>query len=370
MRKEILFAIVAGGVIGLVIAFGFWRANSALSPTNNGANTNSSSSTTPPTPGSEFKITIATPTENDVIITTPYNITGITMAGVTLVISGENDDSISYSGSDGSFNQPVNLVGGMNEIILTTFDSKGVETTNKVTVVYSPEFSKIISKSAQPSTQKEKAASDEAESIRANVQKKVDQVLNSPKAFIGTITDIAGTTLQIKNASGEIQQANTSKDTIFIKTGTTSKEIKYSEVAIGDYIIGMGFKNGNGVFDARRILISQPVPASSRQAVLVKVTKANKNDLSVKFVKNQDTLKIVPAGSISLFQVKNGKSVKIKFSDIKSEDSIIALGSKIKDVFEAKTIFVVQSNEVPATNTPKPILSPKPTAKPSPSPKT
>src|SRR5258706_9094544 len=62
MRKEIFFAIIAGGGLGLLIAFGIWRANVMLKPRDSKS---TSTSTKAPTATSfqsgDLKIVIASP---------------------------------------------------------------------------------------------------------------------------------------------------------------------------------------------------------------------------------------------------------------------------------------------------------------------
>ncbi len=71
MRKEILFAIIAGGAIGLLVAFGVWKVNSNIKQ-----NDTKTSSTVKPTPTTSdkpevFKIILQKPVNKQVFTTTP-----------------------------------------------------------------------------------------------------------------------------------------------------------------------------------------------------------------------------------------------------------------------------------------------------------
>ena len=46
--------------------------------------------------------------------------------------------------------------------------------------------------------------------------KKVNEALNKPKAYLGVVTDIADSTIQVKTAGGEIRQVSTNKDNVVV----------------------------------------------------------------------------------------------------------------------------------------------------------
>jgi hypothetical protein len=139
MRKEILFAILAGLTFGLIIAFGVWRANIALRP--DGVKTTAPEDTSE-TAQADFGITIAKPQDYQVITTSPAVLTGITKPNVWVVISAKEEDYVAKADGSGEFEIEVDVVGGVNEIIITAFDNDGAETQEKLTLVYSSEFAK------------------------------------------------------------------------------------------------------------------------------------------------------------------------------------------------------------------------------------
>jgi len=141
MRKEIFFAILAGALFGLVIAFGIWRANSSMK-------TNDSPSETPlveespmVSPGSEVGLTLAKPEDLAVVDQTPITISGITDADNWVTISTEKEDYLTQADSNGAFEEDVDLIGGVNIIAISAFDNAGNSNSTKLTIVYSSEFS-------------------------------------------------------------------------------------------------------------------------------------------------------------------------------------------------------------------------------------
>ena len=138
MRKEVLFAIIAGIVFGLVVALGIWRANSAF--TDNTVATSTQDTQVTPAPNIGFSLSLSEPEEGDVITSPTISVTGITSPDTWVAISGENADHTLLSDSSGEFNQEVDLVGGTNQILVTVFSENGSSAEKDVTVVFSTKF--------------------------------------------------------------------------------------------------------------------------------------------------------------------------------------------------------------------------------------
>ena len=138
---------------------------------------------------------------------------------------------------------------------------------------------------AQNSTTKS-AETDKEEiqnSIREKVQEKIKNIESNPKAYFGVVTDISDTTIQLKGESDEILLVSVDTQTTkFIQVNQASKAIKYSDLAIGDYLIAMGFKNGNEVLEAKRILVTQPLEKPKQEIIYGKVQSIAKKSVSIK----------------------------------------------------------------------------------------
>lgn len=328
MRKEVLFAVLAGLGLGLVVAFGAWRANLALSSKDKGEAEAS------PTPKPEFAITLAKPADLDVFTQNPVTLSGITKGSAYVAISAEEKDYFVQADAKGAFEISIELVGGVNEIVITAFDEKGSEVTLKLLLVYSTEFEKYL-----PGQNQGQAGG--TNSVREKVEQKVAEALNSPKAQLGTVTDISESTLQIKSASGEIKQLSVGSETSVIKTGTISREVKITDVAIGDYIVAMGFSNGNGVLAAKRILITSPFETSGRKALLAKASKVNARDLTAQLVRTNEEQTIAPQRGATVYLISADKVTKITFAKILADDTLLAIGLDSTNSFSARTIYIV-----------------------------
>lgn len=352
MRKEVIYALIAGAFMGIIIAFGVWRANSAFKPNGNITNEGVPSPTQP----SQLGITIAKPDNLSVITSNPVEISGLTVPGSWVVISLGENDYIFKSKSDGTFSQEVTLTGGVNQLQVSAVDQKGEISGSNLTLVYSTEFSKSQDspeEKASPTPTNQSAS--EGSDIRQKVIEKVEKALNNPKAYLGVVTDISTNTLQIKNSSGEIQQMSVQAGSVIVKVGKESKEVKFSDVAIGDFVVGMGYKNGNEILEVKRILITDPLKEFSTKTVLGKVSAVDKKTIKITPSLGGDELEMIISANTSFSIYKNGKKTKVKISDISKDDTIIAVGKEDKGI-TARTILVVNEPEssTEPTSTPSP----------------
>lgn len=196
-------------------------------------------------------------------------------------------------------------------------------------------------------------STDSAGSIREKVIERIQTKLRSPKAAIGTVTDITDTTVSIRSVKGDIVQASIEKDKVaVIKVAKVSKKVAFKELAIGDFIITMGYKNGNGVLETKRILITQPVAADTRKAFFGVVTQVGKDKLTIKETTNG---KLDITGTIKTVKITEvGKTINLKFSQLRVGDKVILVGTQNGDVFEVRRIYVTE-----LTNSTSPSPSPK-----------
>ncbi|PIP57263.1 hypothetical protein COX04_00460 [Candidatus Woesebacteria bacterium CG22_combo_CG10-13_8_21_14_all_45_10] len=272
MRKEAIYAIIAGLALGLIIAFGVWRINLSNKKPNI-----STQATPTPTPLSQTGLTIAKPNNDDVLTAASGIISGLASPESWIVVSTDSSDSLFKTNSDGSFTSEVNLTGGINQFVITAVRLGANTTSQTLRLIYSTQ---LATPEAAPT-----AASTES-AIREKVLQKVEEVLNSPKAYLGTVTDITDTSIQLKSDSGEILQASVdSKNVVVIKTGPKTTAVKFTDIAIGDYIAALGFRNGNHVLNAKRILITSPQKPPNIKVYFGPVKSVNKKEVALEDLK-------------------------------------------------------------------------------------
>lgn len=312
MRKEVIYALIAGSFLGIIIAFGIWRANWAFKT--NG--TKAPEGTTPVATPQEVGLTIAKPDDFSVLGQNPVTISGISGPENWIVISSDNKDSIFQTELDGAFEQELTLSGGANRLLLTALDKSGAASSKTLTLVFSSEFS-------QPEPISTPEGATEESEIREKVIKKVQEALNNPKAYLGTVTDISSLTLQIKTEAGEIKQISTKEDL---------SGVKFADIAIGDFVVAMGFQNGQEILETTRILITQEPPKISVTPILGTVTGIDKKTV---------TLKTRGEKEITLNFPKKWQGPEI--NKIKAGDELIAVGKLTEDAMEIRTVFLIPS---------------------------
>ena len=70
------------------------------------------------------------------------------------------------------------------------------------------------------------------------------------------------------------------------QTGTNNKVVKLTDIAIGDFIVAMGYVNQNSVLSAQRILVTDPTTEPKIDISMEKVNTVSKKTLSVIDVNN------------------------------------------------------------------------------------
>jgi len=306
---------IIGILFGLIIGFGSWRVRTSMKP-----KVNSTPTPTPQIVG-EFKITLDKPEEDDVVTGIPIIVSGITRPLTWLIFSGENSDYIAQSDNQGVFSQNVDLTSGVNQIKVTGMDLKGNQTSQKVLVVYSASFQQANS-SATPTTSGTGSAD-----INKTVADRFAQASNKPKAYIGTVTDIADSTIQIKTTDSQIEQIAIGGDgiTVVNTKGTTNKALKLTDIAIGDFIVAMGYVNSKSVLTAQRILVTDPVIAKTIVVSMSKAVSATKKVLNVTEIKDSQNVTITPDKNTDITSFSNGITKMVKLTDIKADDLIITV---------------------------------------------
>ncbi len=312
MRKEVWFAIIGGIVLGLIIGFGVYRINFAFKKDN------SPQGSPAPTPNNQAGLTIAKPNYDDVITSLPQAVSGITSKDSWAIISTDSNDYVIKADDKGVFEKEIDLEGGVNQIIVSSVNQDNNISSQELRLIYS----------TQLETPKPESQTTSSESgVRETVLKKVEDILNSPKAYLGTVTDIAEKTIQLKTDSGTIEQVSAGEDTAVIKQSPIAKEVKLADIAIGDYIVAMGYRNGNHVLGAKRILITQPTPVPQIKILYGKVKSISKKEI---IVNENDKAAVTITTKLSNKKIKEG-------------DTVIAVGTTVKDIFTARTIFLVES---------------------------
>lgn len=316
MRKEILFAILAGVLFGLVIAFGIWRLNSSLNSKGPSQTQDTTQQTNDNT--GELTISVAKPEDMQVFTNSSTTVSGITSPNAWVVLSGESNDWVFQADSDGGFSQDISLTGGVNQVVITAFDENRNSTKTNLTLVYSSEF---------PTQENTTDTSTATDSVREKVQEKVKAASNIPYAYIGTVTDISETTIQIKDERGDIQQIQTATDTSYVNTtGSSTKTISFKDVAIGDFIAAMGYVNQSNVLDSKRLLVINGLTQPNTIAYFGDISNIDKKTITLQ-VKDKEVDITFPS-----------KWKGPEISELNEADKLIAIVTSVSGKNTVRTI--------------------------------
>ena len=325
MRKEVVLAIIAGISIGLVVAFGSWKLTRAIKRDNVVVSKNE-----PALPKNSFGLSIIKPENYDVYTFSP-KIEGLTSPNVSVVLVSGDNDYYSKSDLNGEFQMKIELEEGLSQTKIIVFDEMGNSSQKLINLVYSTEFSKYISSPVSADTSTEEAEIDNDKSIREKVMEKVNNLNNKPISYVGVITDITEETIQIKADNSSIFQISTADDTSYINGLKKNVSISLTDLAIGDFIVAMGFMNGNKVLNAKRILITSPLSENKVEVLWGKIESLSKTKITIN-KNNDETQEIV------LPKKWNGPDVK----DLEEGQEIIVVGLQNEAKFDLRSIFVIE----------------------------
>lgn len=342
MRKEILLAIVAGGLFGLIIAVGIWRARLFIKPESKVAEEIVQNEAPN---AQQFGVTISSPEQKDVIVIPKTMISGITTPNAIVAISSEENDYITTSEEDGSFEQEVDLEAGINEVVLIATSTEGESATQKLVLVHTTKLDK---------PQIEEDQEEATESSESKIRDRIDEVLSSLKSYIGSVTDISKETIQISDFDfgtntagvGEILQISIAEElTDFVSIGKETKDITFEDVAIGDFIIAMGYTNGNSVLESSRILVVDTPTTTNRSVIIGSLNTISKGDIIINELGSNNEKSIITDKNTDVFTIKDGKIIKYDLDDAVEGVKIVAFGTPDEAAIDARTIYILTETD-------------------------
>jgi hypothetical protein len=137
MKKEVLIAIVLGIVVGLLITFGIYTANTALqrksqkqqeqTTTQRGTDTNTQAG----------KIAVFSPEDNSIVATDTIQFSGTTTPNSSMVVFVNDEPYVTSSDATGNFAVELELEAGSNVITTIATDPNGIQEQEKRVVVFS-----------------------------------------------------------------------------------------------------------------------------------------------------------------------------------------------------------------------------------------
>lgn len=248
--------------------------------------------------------------------------------------------------------------------------------TNSILIVCYLAF--IIGHLAFPAVPRVRAQENATDSpVRDLVREKVKETLQTlakdPRAVMGTLAQPSNNGFEIKTQDNMTRLVSTNSDTKYYQvTKGVKKEVKAEDLAVGAFVVSLGYQNQD-VLSAQRVIGYDQSPLTfKKQIYFGKVTSLGKNTVTVKSLKTsqEQTFKITSKTDITVSN--QDKTEELKFSDIKSDikdgNSVVVVATTDdKNNTQVLRVHLVKNVQPTPSSTLAPTES-KPTAKPSPTP--
>ncbi|MFC1649767.1 hypothetical protein ACFL2C_03605, partial [Patescibacteria group bacterium] len=304
MRKEIVFAIIAGVAIGSVFAYGVYRANKALdTPEISIFDREGGPSPTPTSVPENLPLTVSSPNEDELQTENTINIKGLASPNSFVIISAESEDQILKTENDGGFEADVELEPGLNRILVASFDESGSINNQILNIVYSSAY---------------ETDTRDVEDVRDEVEERIENAKNRTKVLIGEITDLTDSTIQVTDDSDRIVLVSVdSEHTDFIDSTNKSSTIDYEDLAIGNYTIAMGTYDENDVMNSSRVLVIEKPRELDRKMFFGPVVETGRRFVNISLGEDEKLSVNISKNLV----VYDGKDEEIELADL-IEDSV------------------------------------------------
>ncbi len=138
MKKEVIIAIIAGLVLGLVITMGIYTANRSLSlQRNKKLSQNSATPTALPAGINNKTLNITSHESFDLVDSGDVTLSGVAWPEAIVALISEADSQIIRADEEGIFVFETRLIKGFNEIAVIAGDETGVTQTQNLVLTYS-----------------------------------------------------------------------------------------------------------------------------------------------------------------------------------------------------------------------------------------
>lgn len=137
MRKEVLFAILLGLVLGLIITYGVYRARTSLQEGPNPSPT--PAATVDPDSPTQTSLVLSAPTDETIQDSPAVTVAGTTDPNSFVVVVLNDDETITEADESGNFSVEETLAEGANVILVFSVNEDGQTVTQERTVIYTTE---------------------------------------------------------------------------------------------------------------------------------------------------------------------------------------------------------------------------------------
>lgn len=361
MKKEVLIAVIAGLVLGLVITMGIYTANRSLNQQRaKKVMQNTPAPTALPANFNNKTLNLTSPESFDLVEKSDLTLSGVAWPEAVVALITEAGSQIIRADEEGIFVFETRLIKGFNEITVIASDETGTTQTQNLVITYSttkiePEVSWLKLVKTAYAVEDEATSANETVTgkIKDRLQETVSEGLTAikeeitgkttaprKKAYVGKISSLDETSLTLTYKEQNFT-VNLNNQTIFVRGANTP--IDRESLEVNDFIIAMGwyYPENDGFTAARISAINQPEPPVNKQLIQGKISEVDGQKVSL----NGKILTLSKKTGLNISGVENATTDDLALGD--NLFAIVVLDSN-GDVDGINTVYVIPGKNNPA----------------------
>lgn len=361
MKKEVLIAVIAGLVLGLVITMGIYTANRSLNQQRvKKLMQNTPTPTALPANFNNKTLNLTSHESFDLVEKSDVTLSGVAWPEAVVALITEAGSQIIRADKEGIFVFETRLIKGFNEITVIASDETGTTQTQNLVITYSTtkiesetSWLRLIETAYAAEDGTPSADETVTDKIKDRLQETVSEGLvaikeeitgktTAPrkKAYVGKISSLDETSLTLAYKEQNFT-VNLNDKTVFVRG--TNTPIDWEDLEVNDFVIAMGwyYPESDGFTAARISVINKPEPPANKQLVQGKISEVDGQKVSL----NGKTLALSKNTKLSISGVENATTDDLALGD--NLFAIVTLDSN-GNVDGVNTVYVVPGKNNPA----------------------
>lgn len=361
MKKEVLIAVIAGLVLGLVITMGIYTANRSLNQQRaKKLMQNTPTPTALPANFNNKTLNLTSHESFDLVEKSDVTLSGVAWPEAVVALITEAGSQIIRADKEGIFVFETRLIKGFNEITVIASDETGTTQTQNLVITYSTtkiesetSWLRLIETAYAAEDGTPSADETVTDKIKDRLQETVSEGLvaikeeitgktTAPrkKAYVGKISSLDETSLTLAYKEQNFT-VNLNDKTVFVRG--TNTPIDWEDLEVNDFVIAMGwyYPESDGFTAARISVINKPEPPANKQLVQGKISEVDGQKVSL----NGKTLALSKNTKLSISGVENATTDDLALGD--NLFAIVTLDNN-GNVDGVNTVYVVPGKNNPA----------------------
>ncbi|MBI2590330.1 MAG: hypothetical protein HYW33_00405 [Candidatus Blackburnbacteria bacterium] len=229
----------------------------------------------------------------------------------------------------------------------------------------------IFASSIAAYAQEDATASSVRDLVREKVKETIQTLAKDPRAVMGALAQPSYNGFEIKTRDNKTSLVSTNIDTKYYQiTKGVKKEVKAEDLAVGAFVVALGYQNQD-VLEAKRVIGYDQSPLNfKKQIYFGKVTNLSKNTITIQNQKSDEekTFKVTSKTEITTFS--QDKEAELDSNDIEAGNRVVVVitidEKNNTQVLRVHVVKDVQAAMTPTAVPTKPEATATPTKKPTP----